>query len=340
MHITEGVLTGPSMAVTLVAGAAAVAWGAAAMNRFVKEKPERRPLLGMAGAFIFLVSLIPLPSFGGTCSHPCGTPLAAILLGPGVATALAFLSLLLQAAFFAHGGFATLGANTLSLGLLGGGSAWLVYKGLRSAKAPVWAAAAAGGLVGDAMTYASTGGLLGWHLSTFAPAPQYDLAGYLKAIYLAYIPTQGPLAIGEMVVTGWVVHAIARQRPEVLESLGAEPRGFSRSVAALLLVCLLPLAGLLNAAETAKPAPDQAQAAEPAGEEKAAGFAGMDEAVNEHLAEQAGSPARDPYINLEAMGDAWNALMLLAGAVCGFFIGRNWDRLFKTQKHDSGEPRQ
>ena len=54
----------------------------------------------------------------------------------------------------------------------------------------------------------------------------------------------------------------------------------------------------------------------------------MDESVNEHLAEAAGRPARDPYINTEAMGDLWNMLLLGAGAVCGFIVGRHWDLLW------------
>jgi len=58
-----------------------MAWGVLDMKRFVREQSERKSLLGMAGAFIFLVSLIPIPAYMGTGSHPCGTPLAGILLG-------------------------------------------------------------------------------------------------------------------------------------------------------------------------------------------------------------------------------------------------------------------
>ena len=55
---------------------------------------------------------------------------------------------------------------------------------------------------------------------------------------------------------------------------------------------------------------------------------GMDEAVNEHLAQAAGRPAREPFINTEAMGDLWNMLLLLAGGICGFIIGRWWHLLW------------
>jgi hypothetical protein len=57
-------------------------------------------------------------------------------------------------------------------------------------------------------------------------------------------------------------------------------------------------------------------------------FSGMDQAVNRNLAEDAGLPARDPYINTEAMGDLWNLILLAAGGTCGFIIGRRWDQIF------------
>ena len=67
-------------------------------------------------------------------------------------------------------------------------------------------------------------------------------------------------------------------------------------------------------------------------EEEAGGMAGMDEAVNEKYAEDAGMAPIDPYINLEALGDAWNAVMMLAGGICGFIIGRWWHVLFGEKK--------
>jgi len=61
-------------------------------------------------------------------------------------------------------------------------------------------------------------------------------------------------------------------------------------------------------------------------------FTGMDEAVNEAIAAKAGAPARAPYINLEKMGDVWNFVLLLGGAIAGFIVGRNWDQLFGKRK--------
>ena len=71
--------------------------------------------------------------------------------------------------------------------------------------------------------------------------------------------------------------------------------------------------------------------------EESSSFAGMDEVVNERLAEAAGRAARDPYINTEAMGDLWNLLLLSAGGICGFVIGRWWDLLWGKPRLPSSD---
>lgn len=325
MHIAEGILTGKSFIATTAVGIALVAWGVSEMKAFVKDEPMRKPLLGMFGAFIFWVSLVPLPAFTGTTSHPCGTPLAGILLGPGISSALAFLSLLLQASFFAHGGFSSLGANTIVLGLFGAGSAWLVFKAGRKLGMSLWAAAGLAGLLGDIFTYVGTGLLLGGHLAYIAPQPRYSFGGYLSVIYAAYLPTQLPIALGEMLVTGFAIHFIGKMRPEVLENLGVTKRaGKGRGKALIgLLIATLAMGSIVHA---------QAAAQDSSATAQVSGFPGMDEAVNEKMAEDAGAKPRDPYINLEAMGDLWNFVLLLGGGAAGFVMGRYWYLLFEKKK--------
>ncbi len=41
MHIAEGILTGPSMAATLLVGAAAVAWGSTRVNALIQGRIPR-----------------------------------------------------------------------------------------------------------------------------------------------------------------------------------------------------------------------------------------------------------------------------------------------------------
>ena len=67
-------------------------------------------------------------------------------------------------------------------------------------------------------------------------------------------------------------------------------------------------------------------------------FAGMDESVNEKMAEEAGAPSREPFINTEAMGDLWNFILLLGGGAAGFIIGRNWNQLFGRREAVPPDP--
>lgn len=340
MHITEGIITGTIAAAYTGAGLALVGWGTVRMKAFVERTPENKPLLGMGGALIFFISLIPLPSFTGTCSHPCGTPLIAILLGPVIGFGLAGISLLLQAAFFAHGGFGTWGANVLALGLFGCGVGWGAFRLARRAGAPIWLAGGLGGLLGDLSVYAASATILGSTLSQ-SPHAQYGFPEYLSVIAAAYLPTQLPIAFGEMVVTGAALHYAHRQRPDVLASLGvvsrpsgASPRNGAATVAWIVAAGLLAVCGDVSVSQAREGG--AAVSPDPAGAEQGA-FAGMDEAVNERLAADAGRPARDPFIDTEAMGDLWNLLLLAAGGCCGFIVGRWWHLLW-GRRPQGGEP--
>ncbi|PCJ42928.1 MAG: cobalt ABC transporter permease [SAR86 cluster bacterium] len=219
MHITEGIITGyPVLIYTLIA-LILMSVGADKMKKFAQAMPEKKPLFGMCAAIIFFVSLIPIPAFTGTTSHPCGVVLVAILLGPFITVALTGLSLLLQAAFFAHGGFGTWGANVIALGLAGCLSGWVVFYTLRKLKVSVFISACIAGFIGDVTVYASSGFILALALSS-GPQPQYDFFTYLGVIYIAYLPTQLPIAIIEGLITGYALNHALRQRPEVLRSLG------------------------------------------------------------------------------------------------------------------------
>lgn len=339
MHITEGIITGTAAAAYTGAGLALVGWGTVRMKAFVDRSPENKPLLGMGGALIFFISLIPLPTFAGTCSHPCGTPLIAILLGPVIGIGLTGISLLLQAAFFAHGGFGTWGANVVALGLFGCGFGWGAFRLARKAGAPIWLAGCAGGLLGDVAVYAASATILGSTLSQ-APLAQYSFGGYLSVIAAAYLPTQLPIAVGEMAVTGAALHFAHRQRPDVLASLGVvSPTKGPAPRSRLAMIACIAAAGLL-AADAHLPAAaaqeDEARVSQASNSAERSTFSGMDEAVNERLAADAGRPPRDPFIDTESMGDLWNLLLLTAGGCCGFVVGRWWHLLWGRRPGEPG----
>jgi cobalt/nickel transport system permease protein len=336
MHITEGIITGTPALLYTAAGLALVGYGTTKMKKFVASFPEKRPLLGMAGALIFFISLLPLPAFTGTTSHPCGTPFIAILFGPAIGIALTGASLLLQAAFFAHGGFGTWGANVVALGLFGCLAGWLAFSFSKKIGLPLWAAGFAGGLIGEVAVYLSSGLILARELAN-APTPQYPFGGYLTVIYAAYLPTQLPIAIGEMVITGLALQYIYKQRPEVLVDLGlvksvstrSEKSGNIALSALFLAATLFIMPGDHAFAANEKAVPRRVEKSQIQEPSTTNSFSGMDEAVNEKLAEDAGLEPKDPLINTESWGDLWNAILLLAGGVCGFVIGRWWHLISK-----------
>ena len=98
------------------------------MNKMIKDNREILPLLAVSGAFIFVLSSLKMPSVTGSCSHPTGTGMGAILFGPWITSVLSMIVLIYQAIFLAHGGLTTLGANTFSMGIAGPLVGYLVYK--------------------------------------------------------------------------------------------------------------------------------------------------------------------------------------------------------------------
>ncbi|HMN03396.1 MAG TPA: energy-coupling factor ABC transporter permease, partial [Geobacter anodireducens] len=112
MHIMEGFLPVKHAVGWSIASAPFVAYGLRTVNKRIKENPEQRMLLGVATAFTFVLSALKMPSVTGSCSHPTGTGLGAVLFGPAAMAPIGGVVLLFQALLLAHG--ALLGENRLS----------------------------------------------------------------------------------------------------------------------------------------------------------------------------------------------------------------------------------
>ncbi|MHB1418419.1 MAG: energy-coupling factor ABC transporter permease [Bacillota bacterium] len=219
MHIAEGMLPAPyALAYTGIA-AVCVAKG---INDYLKRAAKHtsaKQMVGVLTAAIFVISLLPIPvPIAGTSSHPAGSPLAAILMGTFPGVMMSMVALLFQALLFGHGGISTLGANTLTLGLLGGGSACLVFRlGRRLGWGLGWSAGMAG-FIGDLVIYLGAAAQLAMALhgrQSFWP--------FFWGILAAYMPTQLPLAVLEGLFTGKVLVYIHQQRRDILVSLGVVP---------------------------------------------------------------------------------------------------------------------
>jgi len=190
-----------------------VGYGVIKINKLMKEQPEVKPLLAVAGAYMFVLSSLKLPSVTGSCSHPCGNGLSAVLFGVPITAVLATVVLLFQALLLAHGGITTLGANVFSMGIMGpvaGVIVWNILKGkINSSWAIMLAAIAA-----DWMTYITTSVEL-----TLAFPGSNPMHTFLTFISI-YAITQVPLAIAEGLLTVILWDKIKELRPDILLKLG------------------------------------------------------------------------------------------------------------------------
>ena len=103
MHIMEGFLPVEHALGWTAASLPFVAWGVASIKKQIADHPERRMLLGVGTAFAFVLSALKLPSVTGSCSHPTGTGLGALLFGPAAMAPIGLVVLLFQALLLAHG---------------------------------------------------------------------------------------------------------------------------------------------------------------------------------------------------------------------------------------------
>ena len=212
MHIMEGFLPQQHALLWFAAVAPFLFLGIRKINRLLQDHPERKLLLGLVTAFVFVLSALKMPSVTGSSSHATGIGLAAILFGPWVAGICAGIVLTFQALLLAHGGLTTWGANTFSMGIAGGVTAYLVFCGARSAglsdKVAVFAAAA----LGDLATYMVTA----LQLSVAFPDPVGGMAASFLKFAGVFALTQIPLAISEGLLSVVVYNTLLRYNDQGL----------------------------------------------------------------------------------------------------------------------------
>ncbi|XHR30779.1 MAG: energy-coupling factor ABC transporter permease [Chthoniobacteraceae bacterium] len=218
MHITEGILPPQWAALWYALAIPFVGWGLRDLRLRAAKEPFFKPMAGLVGAAVFVISCMPIPvPTAGTCSHPCGTGIAAILIGPFLTVVISSVALLLQALFLAHGGLTTLGANIFSMGVVGSFSGYAVFHLTRRAGLPVVAAAFLAGLISDWATYATT--------SVELASALHGGGSFLNmalAIGASFMPTQLPLGLFEGVFTAGIYRFISQRRPSLLENLQTE----------------------------------------------------------------------------------------------------------------------
>lgn len=212
MHIEDGILSPQACLAYYAVTAAFVVPGVLEIKKRVKEDLYYKPFLAMVGVAVFVISAMHLPvAVTGSCSHPCGTPLASIIIGPFATVVISAIVLFFQAIFLGHGGITTIGANTLSMGIAGTFSGYLIWKLFRHFKSPIWLAAALAGLIGDIITYLASALELAISLHGHVP-----LFKQWMIFFMGYAPTQAPLAVVEAIFTAVVLQAMLARRPDLL----------------------------------------------------------------------------------------------------------------------------
>jgi cobalt/nickel transport system permease protein len=210
MHIADGILTPQWSILWYIIAIAFVAIGAHQIAKTRQANPAYISILALMGAAVFVISVWHIPvAFAGTSSHPNGTALAAIIIGPFGTAAIAGITLFFQA-FLGHGGITSLGANLVSLGVVGGFIGVGLYLLIKKLGASIWLAAGVAGFIGDLSTYAFTALQLALSLNPDSVAQHWMI--YM----LGYLPTQIPLAILEFAFTATAVQYISTHRPEIL----------------------------------------------------------------------------------------------------------------------------
>jgi cobalt/nickel transport system permease protein len=215
MHIMEGFLPFNWAAFWMIAIVPFVILGLRSIKKTVTLHPSLKMLLGMAGAFAFVLSAIKFPSVTGSCSHPTGVGLGAILFGPTAMTVLGMIVLIFQAILIAHGGLTTLGANTFSMGIVGPFVSFGVFKSLERLGAPRWLSVFSAAMLGNLSTYVTTAVQLGL---AFPAANGGIMASILKFTGI-FALTQVPLAISEGILTVLVINILAVYSQKELQLL-------------------------------------------------------------------------------------------------------------------------
>ena len=215
MHISEGILPFSWALFWYAVSAPFLAWGLRTLTQRSAADLGSKPLTGMIAAVVFIISCMPIPiPVAGTCSHPCGTGLAAILLGPALGIVVAAVALLIQALFMAHGGLTTYGANLCAMGVAGSLAGYAVFRVTRTCGGGIVLAAFLGGVAADWATYSVTAMILAIGISGSQPVMPLFLT-----IITAFIPTQLPLGIMEGAIGAGLIRYIQGRRPELLDML-------------------------------------------------------------------------------------------------------------------------
>ncbi|GAA0730793.1 energy-coupling factor ABC transporter permease [Clostridium malenominatum] len=213
MHIGEGFLPPTWAGIYFVLAIPFIIIGLKQIREKTGKNKDLKMLLGLVAAYAFILSAMKIPSVTGSCSHPTGTGLSAIIFGPFISSVVGLIVLLFQAILLAHGGITTLGANVVSMAIIGPIVSYLIYIGLKdkNKKLAVFLAAA----LGDLATYLVTS----VQLALAFPAQTGGVVASFQRFFSIFSITQIPLAIVEGLLTVVIFEFIYKYSSKEMEIL-------------------------------------------------------------------------------------------------------------------------
>lgn len=214
MHIMEGYLPVGWSVLWGVLCLPFLVMGGISLKKRMEGDSKTKILLAMAGAFVFVLSSLKIPSVVGSCSHPTGTGLGAVLFGPSVMAVLGIIVLLFQAILLAHGGLSTLGANTFSMAIAGPFLSYGIFVLMKKTKCPKSVAVFLAATLGDLFTYCVTS------VQLAAAFPGDNMMSSLATFMGIFALTQIPIAIAEGILSVIVYNVLEKYCVKELSVLG------------------------------------------------------------------------------------------------------------------------
>jgi cobalt/nickel transport system permease protein len=216
MHIMEGALLWQWCLVWWIIAVPCILFGIYRVQKILNTNRETLPLLGVTGGFIFLLSSLKLPTPFGSSSHATGTGLSAICFGPWITSVVCAIVLLFQCLLLAHGGLSTLGANIISMGIVGPFIGYAVYRLLKDTPVSIYTTVFLVTALADLSTYIMTS----FQLALGASLPATGNIGSSFIVYLViFAGPQILLAILEGIIFSLVFKYIIVLKPEILSQL-------------------------------------------------------------------------------------------------------------------------
>ncbi len=238
MHIPDGYLS-PLTSIIMLALVLPF-WMRGVHKLREKLSAKNVPVVALFAAFSFVVMMFNIPLPGGTTGHAVGGALAAIILGPEIATVAVSIALVIQALFFGDGGILAVGANAFNMAVVLPYVAFAVYQAVSRGR-PVHSTrrvvgAALGGWAGLSLASFFAAVEFGvqpllWHTASGAPlyAP-YPLSVSIPAMVLPHVLVA---SVVEGLVTALIVAYLMRANQPALSMvnepyLPPEAGGFAR----------------------------------------------------------------------------------------------------------------